>query len=78
MNQNKNIIVSSHNIQVHYCQMNCYAPVIYECSQLYQGNNNFLSKIKYTLNNSDIPYIDKNHQVMCLCEVDNFVVTGHA
>jgi hypothetical protein len=30
------------------------------------------------LNNSDIPYIDQNHPVYCLCEVDNFVITGHA
>ena len=41
-------------------------------------HNNFLSTIKYTLNNSDIPYIDKNHPALCLCEVDNFVITGHA
>ena len=41
-------------------------------------NNNFLSNIKYTLNNSDIPYIDQNHPVYSLCEVDNFVITGHA
>jgi len=42
------------------------------------GSNNFLSNIKYTLNNSDIPYIDQNHPVYSLCEVDNFVITGHA
>jgi len=32
-----------------------------------------------TLNNSDLPYIDKNHPVYTLCEVgDSFIITGHA
>ena len=39
---------------------------------------NPLKTIKYIINNSDIPYIDQNHPVFTLCEIDNFVVTGHA
>ena len=68
--QNKNIIASRNNSQtsntVNYKE-SCYAPVVYEhtSQQEAQGTNanvmNFLSQIKYTLNNSDIPYIDKNH-----------------
>ena len=40
---------------------------------------NCLSQPKTSLNNLDIPYIDKNHPVYTLCEVaDSFVITGHA
>lgn len=89
MSQSKNIIVSTYGVHNNQSKDNCYAPVIYdqksadeEEQKVSTGSQKsqtyFLSKIKYTLNNSDIPHIDKNHAVYCLCEIDNFVVTGHA
>ena len=79
VSQNKNVIVSITGPNTPNAKDCCYAPIIYE-----QGNDdnsethNPLKKQKYLLSNSDIPYVEQNHAVYCLCEIDQFVVTGHA